>query len=576
MSMVLVVDDKEMLRDSVGATLRRAGFEVVSAPDGAAAVELAARRRPDAVVSDMRMPGMSGLELVEKLRELDDALPVVIMTAFGTVETAVRALKLGAFDYITKPFEGDELVISVKRAIEHARLRRENDVLRRSAGAEGVGGDGATGGSSGMGGGGAVMHGLSRLIGTSAAMRRVREQVMAVAESAGTVLVCGESGTGKEVVARAVHECSPRRVEAFLAVNCAALSPSLLESELFGHERGAFTGAEKLRKGRFELADRGTLLLDEISEVSLPVQAKLLRVLQERSFERVGSSMTIGVDVRVVATSNRDLPRAAASGQFRQDLFFRLNVLPIHLPPLRDRIEDVAALSEHFLAGIASRDGRSVKRLSDAAMEVMCSYPWPGNVRELQNICERAAVLCAGETIEAEQIGPWLGQLPTGLVGGGGRSGGLGGVDGEDAAGRGGVGSNGESAAGLMGWGRIGVGDGGGVVGGIAGVGSRGSESNGGVGGFGDGMGAFGGGMAEAKPASGSGAGGGVGSSSAGGAVRVDGRALDDIERDVIVQTLRRYDGHRQKTARSLGIGVRTLGLKLKKWKELNLVEESL
>ncbi|HYE03027.1 MAG TPA: sigma-54 dependent transcriptional regulator, partial [Phycisphaerales bacterium] len=387
MSTVLVVDDKELMRDSVAATLQRAGFTVLGAGDGRAALDMIARRRPDAVVTDQKMPGLDGIELLEQVRALDEDLPVVMMTAFGAVDTAVKAIKLGAFDYLTKPFEGDALVIAVKRAIEHGRLTRENAVLRRSSAAEGIGAAGSAPGC----------RGLDRLIGDSPVMRRVKEQVLAVAESHGTVLVYGESGTGKEVVARAVHELSPRSAEVFLAVNCAALSESLLESELFGHEKGAFTGAEKLRKGRFELADRGTLLLDEISEVSTRVQAKLLRVLQERTLERVGSSLSIGVDVRVIATSNRNLPQTVARGEFRQDLFFRLNVLPIHLPPLRDRLEDVPALAEAFVGLVGAREGRPVKRLEPGALDAMMAYSWPGNVRELQNICERAAVLCRGE-----------------------------------------------------------------------------------------------------------------------------------------------------------------------------------
>ncbi len=488
MSTVLVVDDKEMLRDSVGATLQRAGYEVLSAPDAAAALEIIARRRPDAVVTDLKMPGMTGIELVERARDIDDTLPFVVMTAYGAVDTAVQAIKAGAFDYITKPFEGDELIVAVKRAIEHARMARENAVLRSNA-------EGPRAASPGGG-----PTGVARLIGESPAMRRVRQQVLAVAESHGTVLICGESGTGKEVVARAVHELSPRASGPFLAVNCAALSESLLESELFGHERGAFTGAEKLRKGRFELADRGTLLLDEISEVSPKVQAKLLRVLQERSFERVGSSMTIGLDVRIIATSNRDLPRSVARGDFRQDLFFRINVLPVHLPPLRDRLEDIPALVAHFLGHTAQREGKPTRRMSDDAMAVLRSYTWPGNVREVQNVCERAAVLCRTEVIDRPMIEPWL--LPSDSM--------L---------------SHSLEVKVVNGMNPLLLGPG------------AGSER---------------------------------------GDIPFDGRPLEDIERDAIIRTLTKFNGHRQRTAQSLGIGVRTLGLKLKKWKQQQLVEQTL
>jgi transcriptional regulator with GAF, ATPase, and Fis domain len=294
---------------------------------------------------------------------------------------------------------------------------------------------------------------------------------------------------------------SPRAGEPFLAVNCAALSESLLESELFGHERGAFTGAERLRKGRFELADRGTLLLDEISEISPRVQAKLLRVLQERAFERVGSSMTIGVDVRVIATSNRDLPRSVARGEFRQDLFFRLNVLPVHLPPLRDRQEDVPALVTHFLNLTAQREGKPPRRISDEAMSVLRSYTWPGNVREVQNVCERAAVLCKGDIIERSMIEPWL--LPADAM----------------------------NTTGL----EVRV---------VPGL------------------------LPTPAPA--------ILANGEGGLIPFDGRQLEDIERDAIIRTLAKFNGHRQRTAQSLGIGVRTLGLKLKKWKQLQLVEPTL
>lgn len=480
MSVILVVDDKEMLRDSVAATLGRAGFEVVVANDGPSAIELMRTRRPDAVVSDLKMPGMTGLELLERIRAVDEELPVVLMTAFGSIETAVDAMKRGAFDYLTKPFEGDELIITIKRALAHAKLVRENALLRSAAPvARSVD----------------AQHGLGRIIGDSPAMKRVKAQIEAVADSQGTVLITGESGSGKEVVAQAVHDLSSRTRGPFLAVNCAALSESLLESELFGHERGAFTGADKLRKGRFELADGGTLLLDEVSEVSPQIQAKLLRVLQERAFERVGSSVTIGTDVRVIATSNRDLPRAAARGDFRQDLFFRLNVLPIHLPPLRDRLEDVPALARHFIEKIAAREGLERVDVDPAALDLLRAYSWPGNVRELQNIAERAVVLCgvrrssggSSRTITRELVEPWLlSNVPA-------------------------------PRARLIGR----------------------DDANA---------------LYEPKVS------------------MIPGRTLEDIERDAIVQTLARYNGHRQKTADALGIGVRTLGLKIRKWKDENLV----
>ncbi len=541
---VLVVDDKDMMRESVAATLRRGGFDVAAFPDAGGALERIARQRPDAVVTDLRMPGMTGIELVEKIRAIDDDLPVIVMTAFGTIETAVEAMKKGAFDYVTKPFEGDELIISLKRGLSHARLSKENAILRMDAA------------RSSPAAASPARTGLARLIGESAAMRRVREQIAAVAGSGGTVLITGESGTGKEVAARALHDLSPRGAGPFLAVNCAALSESLLESELFGHERGAFTGAEKLRKGRFELADGGTLLLDEISEISPAVQAKLLRVLQERTFERVGSSLAMGVDVRVVATSNRDLPAEAARGAFRQDLYFRLNVLPVHMPALRERGEDVALLATHFVETICAREGRPVPEISQRAAATLGAYHWPGNVRELQNICERAVVLSAARAegvISHDLIAPWLldrAVLPAGTpVVGGAAAGPVGAAGGISAVARavtaGPLGGNG-----LGGGVGAGLGNGHGHAHG-AGYGPGNGHGAGPL--LGDGHGLSG--TVEAKPG--------------------DVRPLADIERDVILDTLRRNGGHRVRTAQALGIGVRTLGLKLKKWKDDRVIPET-
>ncbi len=542
MSLVLVVDDRESMRDSVASTLVRAGLEVQTVDGGQAAIDSIARKRPDCIVTDMKMPGMTGLELLAEVRKIDEDLPVIVMTAFGTVDTAVRALKTGAFDYLSKPFEGDELVISVKRAMEHGRLKRENALLRLGGS---IGNQTGPGGSGHSGRSGAVGRtGLSRLVGSSVAMRRVREQVLAVAESAGTVLICGESGVGKEVIAHAIHELSPRSAGSFVGLNCAALSESLLESELFGHEKGAFTGADRLRKGRFELAEQGTLLLDEISEIPVRLQAKLLRVLQERVFERVGSSIAIGCDVRVIATSNQDLARSIARGQFRQDLFFRLNVLPIHLPPLRERTEDIPELAEYFLQQSAARDGHPSPAFSGEAIDLLRSYNWPGNVRELSNICERAAVLCREAVIPAEIVGPWLAQSAPVMTDG--------------AVARTGSFADAESVSPALS-----VSIGGPAAGPIQNTHTVeikpvnfGMPSSGGVGLNGDHGGATAGGMLSSVPI-------------------VD-RLLEDIERDTNVSTLNRFNGHRQKTAQVLGIGVRTLGLKLKKWKELKLVDAGL
>jgi DNA-binding NtrC family response regulator len=491
MSTVLVVDDKEMMRDSVGTTLQRAGFTIVAAPGGQQALDVIARRRPDCVVTDLKMPGLTGVELLEHIREIDDDLPVVLMTAYGDVSTAVKAIKLGAFDFITKPFEGDELVIAVKRGIEHARLKRENAVLRLGGSPSAESGAGASECSG--------PRGVDRIVGDSPIMQEIKDQVRAIAGSHGTVLIAGESGVGKEVVARAIHELSPRAHEPFLAMNCPALAESLLESELFGHEKGAFTGADRLRKGRFELSDRGTLLLDEISEVSPQIQAKLLRVLQERSFERVGSSTTIGVDVRVVATTNRDLPREVAKGAFRQDLFYRLNVLPLRLPALRERREDIPALARHFVAQVASREGVATPSISEDAIDALMAYRWPGNVRELQNLLERAVVLARGRAIDARLLGPWLDQN--------------------------------QSAA---------------IEHHEPGVETKPSATSNGVAHAIDSLGPI--------------------------IPRDRVPLLEEIERQAIIETLERFRGHRQKTAEALGIGVRTLGLKLKKWKDEHLV----
>ncbi len=510
-----------MMRDSIGSTLTRAGFAVRTASDARSALKEIASRRPDAVVTDLNMPGMTGIELAGEIQAIDDELPVILMTAFGTIETAVQAMKNGAYDYITKPFEGDELIISLKRAISHALVVRENAILKANIG--------QSDSSNSLG-----AIGLDRLIGDSDAMRKVREQVKAVASSHGTVLITGESGVGKEVVSHAVHEMSPRVVSPYLAINCAALNESLLESELFGHEKGAFTGADTLRKGRFELADSGTLLLDEVSEVSPQIQAKLLRVLQERAFERVGSSTTIGVDVRIIATSNRDLPHAASMGEFRQDLFYRLNVLPIQVPALRERLEDVPMLSQFFIDKVCQRDGRRSARFDDEAIGLLKAYQWPGNVRELQNICERAVVLSdpKSTTIPHTLVEPWLmtaRPMPkaTPL-----RASNLNGEPNSSAqrlteskpmpsANA----SNGHQSLSS-------------AIGGVSGFADQRPEST-----------------PEAQPGD---------------------RTLADLERDTIVATLHRFNGHRQKTAKALGIGVRTLGLKLKKWKEESLVSQSL
>jgi DNA-binding NtrC family response regulator len=377
MSRILVLDDEAILRDAIAEALRRAGHAVDAFDSGRPALDAFAQGGVDLVISDFRMPGMDGVSVLEEAKRLAPDVPFIIVTAHGTVETAVGAMKKGAYDFIIKPFKLEELEALVTRALEHRSLTVENEVLRAR-----------------------VSESETDSV-WSAATRDVYQLLERAAQSDATVLISGESGTGKEVAARTLHRLSKRRAAPFLCVNCAALSAGLLESELFGHEKGAFTGADRLRKGRFELADGGTLLLDEVSEIDPGLQAKLLRVLQERAFERVGSSQTRRADVRVVATTNRDLPTEVEKGRFRQDLYYRLNVLPVRMKPLRERRDEIPLLAEHFLK-------KHRKALSRGAMNRLCGYDWPGNVRELGNVIERAAVLSPGDEISGEMIAPWL------------------------------------------------------------------------------------------------------------------------------------------------------------------------
>jgi DNA-binding NtrC family response regulator len=385
MAHVLVVDDKQLMRESMELTLRRAGHDVVVADGGQAALEALARFRADVVVTDLKMGRIDGVALLGRVKEKWPDTEVVLITAFGTVDIAVEAMKGGAFDFLQKPFKADHLTAVVERAVEHRRLRNENEALRTQ-----VRGDG-----------------LPELVGDSEIMRRMRNQIEQVAPSSATVLIQGESGVGKEVVARRIHALSGRADRPMLCLNCAALSAGLLESELFGHESGAFTGAHRLRKGRFELADGGTLLLDEISEIEPKLQAKLLRVLEEQQFERVGSSETMSVDVRVLATTNQNLAEAVGEGRFREDLYYRLNVVPVVVPPLRHRREDIGPLAAHFASLHRTGDGAGLS-LADDCVRLLTEYDWPGNVRELEHLVERACVLGLGPEVTADEIGPWL------------------------------------------------------------------------------------------------------------------------------------------------------------------------
>jgi two-component system response regulator HydG len=384
---ILVVDDEANARNALAEILKEEGYSVETAADGFKALARVAEFDPDVVLSDLKMPGMDGVELLRKLREQDAEFAVVLMTAFGAVETAVSAMREGAADYLTKPLNTEELLVVMERALERRRLRRETERLKSQLNER---------------------YRFENIIGSSPEMQQVFKSIAQVAPSRASVLLSGESGTGKELVAAAIHHRSPRGSGPFVRLHCAALAETLLESELFGHERGAYTGADRRREGRFEQADGGTLFLDEIGEISPSTQVKLLRVLQEREFERVGSNQTLHVDVRVIAATNRDLKRMAEEGRFREDLYYRLNVINIHLPPLRKRSADIAALALHFLRRYAAENAKEVDQFSDEALSQLVNYHWPGNVRELENVVERAVVLADGGMIDARHLPPEL------------------------------------------------------------------------------------------------------------------------------------------------------------------------
>jgi DNA-binding NtrC family response regulator len=378
-----VVDDETSMQDFLGILLQRAGHEVVTCGTATQAVLALEGDEYDLVISDIRMPEMSGLELLERVRDLCPETPIILITAHGTAESAVEAMKHGAYDYLTKPFSVDEIRLVVEKALEKRSLASENRRLRQPA---------------------ATPAPLSIALGSSPQMQAVLELVRQVAPSRTNVLITGESGTGKELIARALHYHSDRVGQPFVAVNCRALAPGVLESELFGHERGAFTGAERARPGLFERADGGTLFLDEIGDTGADFQAKLLRVLQERSVVRVGGDDERSVDVRIVAATNRDLRAEVAAGRFREDLFFRLAVIPVQLPPLRERPEDVLPLAAHFLERARQRLGREVRGFSPEAERLLATRRWPGNVRELENAVERGVVLARGPLIEPDDL----------------------------------------------------------------------------------------------------------------------------------------------------------------------------
>lgn len=369
---MVIVDDDPVVRDSLGKWFESEGYSMTLFANAREALESMARGKWDIALVDIKMPGIDGLELQAKIREIDPELPVIIMTGYASVETAVQALKHGAYDYITKPFDPDELVHLVNKALEHRWAKREVVRLRENL---------------------QEVFPHTQLIGQSPAMKQVIELIETVAPTDATVLITGESGTGKEIVARAIHAASPRRYMPMVVIHCGALTETLLESELFGHERGAFTGAQYRKKGKFEIADGGTVFLDEIGDISLKTQTDLLRVLQEKQIVRVGSNETLNVDFRCIAATNKPLEAMVKEGTFRPDLYYRLNVFSIHIPPLRERKEDIPLLAAHFLDKYAKAMNRPVPRLSSEALDVLLAYDWPGNVRELENAIERALLI---------------------------------------------------------------------------------------------------------------------------------------------------------------------------------------
>jgi two-component system response regulator HydG len=388
---ILVVDDEESNLRVLNRLLVKAGYTVSTASSGPEALDLLREERPELLLTDLKMPGMDGLELLRAARTVAPTTEVILMTAFGTVEIAVEAMREGAYDFITKPLNRHDVLRSVRKAEEKSQLLAENRRLRKQVDAQRT----ATGP-------------LGSTVGRSEAIRSVLETIRQVAPSEATVLVVGESGTGKELLARAIHQLSGRRAGPMIRVNCAAIPENLIESELFGYEKGAFTGAAGRKPGRFELAHGGTLFLDEVAEMSLGMQVKLLRVLQEGEFERVGGTKTVTVDVRLVAATNRDLERMVAERKFRQDLYYRLNVIPIRVPPLRERYDDVPLLAAHFLRVYAEKNRKELRGITDDALEALQAYRWPGNVRELENAMERAVVLCKSDRIHLSDLPPHM------------------------------------------------------------------------------------------------------------------------------------------------------------------------
>lgn len=384
---ILVIDDEENIRNGLAANFEMEDYKVKTASSGKEGLSIVSKGDIDLVVTDLRMDGMSGEEVLKRITTETPGIPVIVLTGHGSIDSAVEAMKNGAYDFLTKPLNLDQLNVIVKRALENRELSLQHTMLKKELGE-------------------AVT--FDRMIGTSADMRRLLELIKKVAPSRASVLITGESGVGKELVADALHSLSGRREKSFVKVHCAALSETLLESELFGHEKGAFTGADSMKKGRFELAHGGTIFLDEIGEINHTTQIKLLRVLQERTFERVGGEETIEVDVRVVAATNRNIEEEVKAGRFREDLYYRLNVVRLQVPPLRERKDDIPLLMDSFLKRFSEENSKSILGFENRARQALYRYDWPGNIRELQNCIESAVVMCSGEEISLEDLPPTI------------------------------------------------------------------------------------------------------------------------------------------------------------------------
>ena len=385
MHSILIVDDEPNYLIVLSELLRDENYEVFTAPSGEEGLKIVTEVDLDLIITDMQMPGMDGLQLLKAIKQTNNDIPVIMITAFAEVEKAVVAMQAGAFSYLAKPFSNDELIVNINKAIGHYALLRENTRLRKEI---------------------RTRTNFCGMVGKNVRMLQVYEMIEKVAPTPASVLITGESGTGKELVAKAIHLNSPREAHPFIPVNCAALSENLLESELFGHEKGAFTGAIGMRKGRFELADHGTIFLDEVGEIPLSLQSKLLRVLQEKNFERVGGSKTLDVDVRIISATNKDLKEEVLLGRFREDLFYRLNVIHVSLPALRERMDDMPLMVSFFIQKFAERLGKKDLTISQEAIRLLMTLPWEGNIRELENTIERAAILCDGNCIEPGDVQP--------------------------------------------------------------------------------------------------------------------------------------------------------------------------